>query len=94
MSEYNSNEPSKDELEQQREEAEKRYKEHLGAGIGLGLISLGAAAAGAVCPLCVVAVPAMLGSGLYQRYKKRCLNEELRTLEGEEKPPQTRFEGA
>ncbi len=47
----------------------QRAKEHLGAGLGLGALSLGAAAMGAICPMCVIAVPALIGSGLYHRVK-------------------------
>ena len=41
---------------------------------GLGLGAFGAASAallGAVCPICVVAAPALVGAGLYKRYKAR-----------------------
>lgn len=67
-------------LMKERDVARKRYREHLGAGIGLGLMSLGAAAVGAVCPLCVIAVPTMVGSGLYQRHKERRRERALREL--------------
>ncbi len=41
-----------------------------GLGIGaFGLIS--AAIGGAVCPVCVVAAPALLGVGAYKRWKAR-----------------------
>jgi hypothetical protein len=41
-----------------------------GLGIGaFGLIS--AAIGGAVCPICVVAAPALLGVGAYKRWKAR-----------------------
>ncbi len=52
-------------------ECMQRSREHLGAGIGLGALSLGAAAIGAVCPMCVVAVPALIGSGLWNRHKSK-----------------------
>lgn len=71
-------------LEQDARDANQRYKEHVGAGIGLGLLSAGAAVAvGAVCPLCVVAVPALVGSGLYQRYKQHCTEKEIFESAGE-----------
>ena len=39
-----------------------------GLGIGaFGIIS--AAVGGAVCPICVVAAPALIGFGAYKRYK-------------------------
>ncbi len=60
-----------------KDEANARMgREHLGAGIGLGAISLGAAAIGAVCPMCVVAVPALIGSGIYHRLKARRARDE------------------
>jgi|GEM_PF-6363435 hypothetical protein len=72
------------ELERTASEANRRYKEHLGTGVGLGLLSAGAAAvAGAVCPLCVVAVPALVGSGLYHRYKQHCSE---RAMQDEDEP--------
>ncbi len=43
---------------------------------GLGVGAFGVASAtllGAVCPVCVVAAPAMVGLGLYKRYKTRDL---------------------
>ena len=41
-----------------------------GLGIGaFGIIS--AAVGGAVCPVCVVAAPALLGVGAYRRWKAR-----------------------
>ena len=46
-------------------------------GSGLGALSVGAAAAvGAVCPMCVVAVPALISSGLWSRHKSRKAREE------------------
>jgi len=38
--------------------------EWLKAGLGVGAVGLLGAVAGAVCPLCVVATPALLGAGL------------------------------
>jgi hypothetical protein len=41
---------------------------------GLGLGAFGAASAalfGAVCPICVVAAPALVGAGIYKRYCAR-----------------------
>lgn len=39
----------------------------LGMGVSIGLISLAGAAMGALCPLCVVATPALLGAGVLQK---------------------------
>jgi hypothetical protein len=41
----------------------------LGAGVGVGVLGAAGALAGAVCPLCVVFTPVLLGSGAYTRYK-------------------------
>jgi len=41
---------------------------YLGAGVGLGMFGLASGALlGAVCPLCIVATPALLGAGVYKR---------------------------
>ena len=51
---------------------DRQGKEHLYTGVGLGVASLGAAALlGAACPLCVVAVPALIGSGILKRNKAK-----------------------
>lgn len=42
----------------------------LGAGVG-ALGALGTALSGAVCPLCVVVAPALIGIGVYKRVKER-----------------------
>ncbi len=57
--------------ETEREAHARIARERLGAGVGLGALSLGAAAIGAVCPMCVVAVPALIGSGIYHKVKCR-----------------------
>lgn len=55
---------------------ERQGKEHLYTGVGLGVASLGAAALlGAACPLCVVAVPALIGSGFLKRSKAKRARE-------------------
>ncbi len=43
----------------------------LGAGVG-ALGTLGATLSGAVCPVCVVVAPALIGIGVYKRVKKKC----------------------
>ena len=63
------------EAEQTLEQTERRSKEHLTAGLGLGLLSLGALAVGATCPMCVVAVPALIGSGTWNSLKARRMRE-------------------
>ncbi len=42
---------------------------YLTAGGGLTAIALAGAAAGAVCPVCVVGAPLLVGYGLYKKYK-------------------------
>lgn len=50
----------------------KQGNEHLGAGVGLGVASIGSAVLlGATCPLCYVAVPALVASGLWKRRKAK-----------------------
>lgn len=49
-----------------------------GAGIGvLGLVS--AAIGGAVCPVCVVAAPALLGIGAFRRWRRMGVGTRHRT---------------
>lgn len=46
--------------------------ELLASGLGVGALGvLGAVVAGAVCPLCVVATPALVGVGLVQKWRER-----------------------
>jgi hypothetical protein len=69
-------------LEQDEDTAESERKDAnslLGMGIGVG--AFGAASAlllGAVCPLCVVVAPALVGAGVYKRVrcKRRTKNDE------------------
>lgn len=41
----------------------------LRAGLAVGVIGVGGALIGAVCPLCVVATPALLGLGAVQKLR-------------------------
>lgn len=42
------------------------------AGAGIGAIGIASAIVGAaVCPVCVVAAPALLGAGAYKRWRSR-----------------------
>jgi len=44
----------------------------LGAGLGIGAFGMGSGALlGAVCPLCVVAAPALVGAGIYKHLGAR-----------------------
>ncbi len=46
--------------------------ELLASGLGVGAVgALGALVTGAVCPLCIVATPALLGVGLVQKWYAR-----------------------
>lgn len=41
-------------------------------GLGVGAIGVaGAVLLGATCPICVVATPALLGAGLYKKWKAK-----------------------
>lgn len=42
---------------------------YLAAGGGLTAVAVAGAAAGAVCPVCVVGAPLLVGYGLYKKYK-------------------------
>ena len=52
-------------------EAEQKLKDGntiLASGLGVGVLgAVGAAISGAVCPVCIVATPALIATGLYQR---------------------------
>jgi hypothetical protein len=44
----------------------------LGTGVGIGAFGVASAALlGAVCPMCVVAAPALIGYGVYKRVQLR-----------------------
>ncbi len=54
------------------EKVRKQGNEYLGAGVGLGVASIGSAVLiGATCPLCIVAVPALVAGGLWKRHKAK-----------------------
>ena len=57
----------------ERAEQKRRAKEHTVAGGALGAMSLGSLAVfGSIaCPLCIVAAPALVCSGLYNAHKAR-----------------------
>jgi hypothetical protein len=60
-------------------DAMRHGNEHLAAGVGLGALSIGGVVLlGVSCPLCVVAVPALIGSGLWKRHKARRKQESAR----------------
>lgn len=51
------------------EKPPRESTELLTAALGIGAVgAIGAIVGGAVCPLCVIATPALLGMGLYRRW--------------------------
>lgn len=51
---------------------------YVGLGIGLGgYVTASAVLAGFVCPVCVVAAPALIATGVYQKIKKRVRPPEI-----------------
>lgn len=52
--------------------------ELLTAGLAVGAVGLAGVALGAVCPLCVVATPALLGLGAVQKLRARYLSARAR----------------
>ncbi|MDX2011051.1 MAG: hypothetical protein SFW67_12700 [Myxococcaceae bacterium] len=60
----NDDTPTPTRLLQQSRLAKDQGTQFLTAGLGVGAIGALGALAGAVCPLCVVATPALLGAGL------------------------------
>lgn len=62
MNESNDNKQLKNEL--------RDANSCMAIGVGVGAVGAGAAAlAGAVCPLCVVIAPALVGAGALKRYR-------------------------
>lgn len=54
------------------DERETEASKLLWAGAGIGAIGVvGAITGAAVCPVCVVAAPALLGAGAYKRWRAR-----------------------
>jgi len=51
-------------------EAKKEANALLAGGVGIGVLGAAmAAVGGAVCPVCVVAAPALLGAGAWKRWR-------------------------
>lgn len=61
----NSQPPSKD-----KKESDDSVL-YLTAGGGLTAAAVAGIAAGAVCPVCVVGAPVLVGYGLYKKYKSK-----------------------
>ncbi len=62
--------------DQERLASEEREQgnAYLGYGLGIGALGVVASVVGlAVCPVCVVATPALLGAGVYKRLRARRL---------------------
>lgn len=57
--------------------ARQQSKDWLTAGLGVGAIGVLGAVAGAVCPVCVVATPALLGAGVLRAAWARHLERKL-----------------
>lgn len=45
--------------------------EMIATGLGVGAIGVAGALLGAACPICVVATPALIGVGLYKKWKSK-----------------------
>lgn len=59
-----SDEPTNRDIDAERAEANMS----LGTGLGIGAFGVASATLlGAVCPMCVVAAPALIGYGIYKR---------------------------
>lgn len=63
----------------QHDDAAKEAKHFLLMGAGVAAIgAVGAVIGGALCPVCVVASPALVGIGAYKAWKARALKTSLR----------------
>lgn len=55
-----------------KKESRDDGNELIATGLGVGAIGVfGAVVLGATCPVCVVATPALLGAGLYKKWKRK-----------------------
>jgi hypothetical protein len=62
----------KDEREGRQDSVAKDANTLIAGGLGIGAFGLiSAAIGGAVCPVCVVAAPALVGVGAYKRWRAR-----------------------
>lgn len=69
-----------EDLARARSEQRSQANEMLGMGAGIGALGVVTATAfGAVCPACVIAAPALIGVGLYKRYRCRAARSETET---------------
>ncbi|MCC6523070.1 MAG: hypothetical protein IT373_10450 [Polyangiaceae bacterium] len=66
----------------EKEHGSRASTEYLAAGLGVGAFGvLGAVVGSAVCPVCIVATPALLGVGLYKRWRERAARASMVTAE-------------
>ena len=69
-------------MDDQQSRDDERHEANTALGTGLGIGAFGAASAallGSVCPLCIVAAPALIGYGVYKRIN--CAQPEPRAPE-------------
>lgn len=68
--------------------AKEQGKQWLTAGLGIGAVGVLGAVAGAVCPLCVVATPTLLGAGLVRTaWAKHLERRAKETSSSAQEPP-------
>lgn len=54
------------------EEPQRRAASLVAAGVSVGLVgAIGAVLGGAVCPVCVVVAPALVGAGAFEAWRAR-----------------------
>lgn len=64
--------PDSTDIERQKTEANTC----IGIGAAVGVIGATAAAVtGAICPICIIATPGLIGMGVYRRLRNRYSNE-------------------
>ena len=64
--------PAKSQSAQSPSAQRQQGNELIGMGLGVGAIgALGATVLGATCPICVVAAPALLGAGVFKRWRAK-----------------------
>ena len=68
------------ELVRNAQHAQAAGTDLLTIGASVGAIGLAGAALGAVCPVCVVATPALLGLGLVQKLRAFFLSQKMKNL--------------
>lgn len=79
--------PNPAELDRQRRRVSEQGTSFLTMGLSVGAIGLAGAALGAVCPLCVVATPALLGAGAVQKLRAALLSRRADASEPRDATP-------